>query len=280
MQVASFTAKTSVLVLAAALTVAAGCRRNDDDDDQEGPATVTSALQAQAQAGITDGVIDTDGSYAPEPEEAARIVAEYPMRGLRPAGCATKTREGDVVTLHLDGCTGPFGRVVIDGTLIAAFSKSSSSTLRVDVHTGEGTTGSGDPLRYAAYAEVRFDGTQRFLTYHGQSSGTTVRGRPFSRETDLSVAADFATHCATFDGTSKGTIGRYEIDLAIEGLRGCRDACPNAGLARATVDGPLVRDASVEVAFDGSNEAHVKVDARRKREFDVTLDCEAAETAD
>ncbi len=240
---------------------------------------MTSALQAQGQAAVTDGVIDTEGSYAPEPEEAAQRVADYPMAGLEPAGCATKTRDGNVVTVHLDGCTGPFGRVAIDGALVATFSKTSSDTLRVEVRTGEGTTTNGNPLSYQAYAEVRFEGTQRFLTYHGNSSGTTVRGRPFRRETDLSVASDFATHCAEIDGTSKGSVGRYDIDLTIENLKGCRDGCPTSGLARARVDGPLVRDTSVEVTFDGSEEAHVKIDARRTREFDITLDCDALETA-
>src|SRR5262245_3545998 len=91
--------------LALALLVAeSGC--SADMEREEASATATSALQAQSQSGITDGVLDTEGTngaLAPDPEDAARIVAEYPTRGLRPEGCATKTRDGNVVTLKLDG---------------------------------------------------------------------------------------------------------------------------------------------------------------------------------
>ena len=268
---------TTVLAFAALLTLpTTGCNADED----EASATTTSALQAQSQGGVTDGVIDTEGALAPEPEEAAKKVAELPTRGLRPAACVTKTREGNVVTLKLDKCTGPFGKVVIEGSLVATFSKTSANDLHVDIAAGEGTTANGKAFGYTAQADVRFDGTQRLLTYHGSSNGTTKRGKDFSRQTDLSIVADVSTHCAQLDGVSKGSIGKYDIDLTIEGFKGCRDACPTAGVARATVDGPLVKNASVEVTFDGSDKAHVKIDARKKREKDVALDCEAAEAAE
>ena len=77
------------LVMALALG-AGGCA--SEDGDEEASATVTSALQAQSQGGVTDGVVDIEGTLAPEPEEAAAKVADFPTRGLEPAGCATKTR--------------------------------------------------------------------------------------------------------------------------------------------------------------------------------------------
>jgi hypothetical protein len=254
------------------------CRREEaDDDDEQASATTTSALQAQSEAGLTDGVVEIEGTLAPSAEEAARIVSARPARGLSPEGCATTTRSGNVVTLTLDGCTGPFGRVVVRGALIATFSKTASNVLRVEVVTTEGTTANDKPLRYRAEADVRFEGSQRFLTYHGQSSGTTYRGRPFERETNLTIDADVATECAAIDGVSKGTVGRYRIDVLVDGLRGCRGSCPTAGLARATLSGPFIPHASVQVTFDGSDEAMVTIEARRRRELTVRLDCAAAE---
>lgn len=250
------------------------------DDDEEASATTTSALQAQSQAGLTDGVVDVDGPLAPTAEDAAKTVAERPLRNIRPEGCTKKTREGNVVTLELAGCTGPFGKVEITGSLVATFSNPSADIVHVDIKASEGTTANGKALTYAATGDVRFDGSQRFVTYHGSSSGTTKRGKAFTRATDLSIVADVSTHCATMDGVSKGTIGKYDVDLTVTGFKGCRDACPTAGSARATVDGPLVKNASVEVTFDGSDSAHVKVDrgeGRKKRELDVTMDCSAAE---
>jgi hypothetical protein len=278
MNVRRFSLFTTVLALAALTIAPTGCQKDEDED--EASATATSALQAQNQDGVMDGVVDTEGTVAPEPEEAAKRVAERPTRGLHPEGCATRTREGNVVTLKLDKCTGPFGKVTLEGSLVATFSKASANDLHVDIVAADGTTANGRELTYAAQADVRFEGTGRTVTYHGRSSGTTKRGKSFSRETNLSIVADLATHCAEIDGTSKGSVGRYDINLTIEGFKGCRDACPTAGLARATVDGPFVKNASVEVTFDGSDKAHVKIQARKKHERDIALDCEAGETAE
>src|SRR5262249_12596041 len=109
------------------------------------------------------------------------------------------------------------------------------------------------------------------------SSGTTARGKSFSRTTDLTVSVDTEAQCLAIDGTSKGTVGKYDVDLTIEGFQGCRNACPTAGTAKATVDGPLVKPASITVTFDGSDTADVKVHARKDRELKVKMDCEAGE---
>jgi hypothetical protein len=244
-------------------------------EEEEATSTATSALQAQSQAGVTDAVVDIDGEEAPEPEDAAQKVVDQDVRGFRPAGCATKSREGAVVTVKLAGCTGPFGKVVLDGSLVATFSKSSSNVLHVDIAASDDTTANGKALAYAAQADVRYDGAQRFLTYSGQSSGETKRGKTFARHTDLSIVADVSSHCAKIDGVSKGSIGKYEIDLTVEGLDGCRDQCPRAGKVSATVDGPALKGAAVSVVFDGSPNAHVST--KHKGDFDVALDCDAAE---
>jgi hypothetical protein len=269
------------------LVVTAGCRKqddgDDDDDNEQASATTTSALQAQSQDGVTEAVVDVEGGAAPDPEDVAKKVVDLPTRGLCPEGCATKVRDGNVVTLTLNKCTGPFGRVEMSGTLKATFSKTNANNLHVEVATGVGTTANGKVVSYNAEADVRFEGSTRVLTYHGKSNGETKRGVKFARETNLAITADVSTHCASIDGTSKGTLGRYDVNLMIEGFKGCRDACPTAGLAKATVDGPFIRNASVEVRFDGSDEAQVKIDRgtnRRKTNHEVKMDCEAAEAAE
>lgn len=265
------------LVMALALG-AGGCA--SEDGDEEASATVTSALQAQSQGGVTDGVVDIEGTLAPEPEEAAAKVTDFPTRGLEPAGCATKTRVNNVVTLKLDKCNGPFGKVVIEGSLIATFSKTAADILHVDVVSGEGTIANGQALHYAANADVRFDGVKRHLTYHGDSSGKTKRGLAFERHTDLTIVVDTKAECADIDGVSKGSVGRTDVDLTIEGVHACRHVCPTKGSAHATVNGPLIKNTSIEVAFDGSDQAHVTIQAKKKRERDITLDCDAAEAAE
>jgi len=257
---------------------ATGCSAQAGSEEASG--STTSALQAQSETGLTNGVLDIDGTLAPDPNVAAQAVAEKPTSGLIPAGCATKTLAANVVTMKLDGCTGPFGKVVMNGTLTATFSKSADDTLHVDVASGSDLVANDRAVTYQAHADVTYDGTTRHLVYQGASSGTTKRGKDFSRQTDLTVDTDTATHCATIDGTSNGSIGKYTIDLTIQGVHGCTGSCPSAGSAHAEISGPLVHDASLDVSFDGSNEAHVKVKTRNVRNFDVAMDCDAAEAAE
>jgi hypothetical protein len=250
------------------------------NDGETATATTTSALQAQSETALTDGVIEADGDLAPDPEEAAKRVVDHPMPNVQPAGCATKTREGNVVTLKLSGCTGPFGKVVVEGSLVATFSRTTPDVLHVEIAASDDMNANGGPVAYASQIDIRYDGTQRTLTYHGHSSGKTQRGVDYARDTDLTVVTDAATHCGRIDGTSKGSVGRYEIDLDVEGLAACRNACPTGGVARATVDGPLVASTAIQVSFDGSETAHVEIDGRKTRNVDVALDCAAGEAAD
>ncbi len=268
-----------VSVLALAMLLApTGCA-GDEDEQEAASSTATSALQASSQGGLTDGMLDTEGGLAPDPEVAAQTVQDRPLRGLHPASCATRTRAGNVVTLKLDGCTGPFGKVTLHGTVTATFTRpSSGDQLHVDVAAGSDLTANDRPLTYAAQADVRYDGAQRFVTWHGASSGTTKRGKSFDRTTDASIAANVDTRCATIDGVSKGSVGRWDVNVTIEGFSACENACPSAGAARATLRGPLGKERDLSVRFDGS--AKASVTGFRGRTFDLALDCEAAEAAE
>jgi hypothetical protein len=272
------TASVLVSALGLGLLLAPSGCASDEDEQEAASSTATSALQASSQGGLTDGILDTDGNLAPDPEVAAQTVVDRPLRGISPEGCATKTREGNVVSLKLDGCTGPFGRVTLRGVLQAKFSRTSSNVLEVDITGSSDLTANDHPLTYAAQAGVRYEGSQRFVTWHGDTRGTTKRGKSYTRATDLSIVADAATKCAAIDGVSKGSVGRFDVDVTISGFNGCKGTCPKAGLLQATVRGPRGRSKSLEVTFDGTDQAKVK--GFRGRSFDLTLDCDAAEAAE
>jgi hypothetical protein len=263
--------------MVAGMVVVEGCAPSDDES---ATATTTSALQVQSQTGITDGVLETEGTLAPEPDAAAKVVADHPMPNVVPAGCASKTVEGNVVTLKLERCTGPFGKIVLEGSLVATFSKTADDVLHVAIATADGMKANDGPLVYAADVDIRYDGSQRTLTYHGHSNGTTKRGVSYERHTDATIIADVTTHCGQIDGVSKGSVGRYDIDLSVQGLKGCRNQCPTAGVAHATVDGPLVKSTAIDVTFDGSSSAHVLVSGKKQRDLDVALDCDNGEAAE
>lgn len=254
-----------------------GCAADADDEEEAARGTATSALQASSQGGVTDALLETDDTAAPDPEAAAQKIAEHPTNGLEPAGCATKTREGSAVTIALSGCSGPFGKITMDGALRLTFRRTGADVLHVDI-TGEDLVANGRPLRYLASADVRYEGSQRKITWHGESSGTTKRGRAFETSSDFAIDADVDARCVAVDGVSKGSVVGFDLDVTIEGLRACKDQCPAAGLARAIVRTPRGRERSLEVRFDGTEIARVK--GFRGREMDVALACADAEAAE
>lgn len=213
-------------VLFFALSTAGGCAPADDEEEAAS-GTATSALQAASQGGVTDGVLDDEAPSAPDPSEIAAKAVERPTRGLSPEGCATKTRADNVVTLTLDGCSGPLGKVVMSGELVVTFTRPAPDAIHVDVKGSDDLVANGKPIRYGAQADARWDGSRRRLTYHGESSGETKRGRAFDRATDLAIVADVATRCVEVDGVSKGSVAGWDLD---EGFKACEHACPTAGL--------------------------------------------------
>ncbi len=265
----------SLATLPLALALAAGCAPRDDDEEAAAQST-TSALQASQHGGLTEAAIDLDEGDAVEPERAAQAVAERPTKGLSPSGCATKTREGAKVTLVMKGCTGPHGKLTLDGTLVATFTRPSPDALHVELVGGDDLRANGRDLGYRADADIRYEGALRRVTWHGQVSGVTKRGKSYERRTDLDIVADTASRCLDVAGTSRGTIASWSVDVTIDRFRACEDQCPTSGQIKATVRSPGGRERSLEVTFDGSDQARVV--GPRGRELTVKMACADGET--
>jgi hypothetical protein len=92
--------------------------------------------------------------------------------------------------------------------------------------------------------DIELDGAARIFDHHGHSSGTTALGKSFSRTTALTVSVATQAQCVALDGTSRGTVGNYDVDLTLEGFRGvATPARPRE--SHGTVDRPLVKDAPI-----------------------------------
>ncbi len=254
------------LVLA---STALGCNAQDDEAEAAS-SSATSALQASQHSGLTEGAIELEGADAADPEKAAIAVAERPSRGLLPAGCATKTRDGNKVRLVSKGCTGPFGHVAFDGVLEATFSKGDSNQLHVDIK-GVDLQVNQRAFTYQASGDITYEGSLRYVTWHGDVSGTTKRGKEYTRHNELDIRADTAKKCLEISGTSTGTIGGFDLDITIDSVAVCKDQCPSEGSVHATVTGPAGRNRTMDIAFDGSSQARVK--GFRGRSFTVDMAC-------
>lgn len=191
---------------------------------------------------------DMEGTAA----DAATLAARGEARALtryQPAGCATTTRQGNVLTHMLNGCSGRRGLLQMTGTVIVTFA---------DVVAGVQVTVVSDDLKVNratmdvnATGLLSFDGTKTTLTVTSTGDGVGPRGNHFVRTGQFTAVADAATECLDLNGSWQLTVGGANRSTAINGLRVCKGTCPLAG----TIDHRGFRGREVTVTFDGSAEA-------------------------
>ena len=263
----------SLAVPVAALLALPGCA--SDPEQEFAQAVVSSSLETSRSGMAGKPVVDAvdDPCAVADPEAAAAEAASRPVVGLYPASCATKSADGASVHVELDGCTGPFGKVTLQGGLDAVFSPGKAEcTISADIADSGNLTANGRALDYDAHAEVTVKDGERDVDWTAHFTGTTRRGQDIEQSSHLGVVVDRESGCIDAAGDLHGTIAEWrDYGATISGLRVCPDHCPEAGTVDATVEGRL-RDRSIQVRFDGSKVAHVT--GWSGREFDVDLVCE------
>ncbi len=250
----------------------AGCGPSEEDFAS---AVVTSALSAPEHQQLADDVVD-DPCGALNAEAFAAEAAQRPAAGLYPASCVEKTAAGSTLDLSFDDCTGPFGRVHLDGTVRAELSVSGECRLHADVHD-TGLTANDRPFALTARADIQvLDGAHE-VSWHGHESGTTRRGRNIEQTSSLDVLVDRATGCRVISGNTDGEVSGFEYDWGVRDMAICPGECPSGGVVDAAWHRGL-RERNFHVAFDGSSVAHVTLPSGRVH--DVAMACDAAEAAD
>jgi len=240
-------------------------------EDAFATAVVTSALQSPQAQQLTDEVVQ--GSCDSLTAEAfAEQTAARPTAGLYPAECVAKSANGAELSVSYDGCTGPFGRVRLDGSVAATFEVTGACLLRADI-TDTGLTANDRPLAYQATADIAVREEAYEVDWQASFAATTRRGRSVEQVSDFSVVVDRATSCRSFDGSAEGNVDGTEYDLSVSGMSICPGACPASGRVDATWHGRRERDFRVD--FDGSSVARVTLPSGRVK--DVTMICDAAE---
>jgi hypothetical protein len=183
-----------------------------------------------------------------------------------PPGCLTTTVAGNVVTYHLDGCTGPWGKLKVSGQETATFSPGTAGGVGVDL-ASDGLTIEGLPVTHEAHVEVTFKSGVRRVTWLGNFEGTTLKGRHVKHASSLVLDAD-ASQCLTLNGTTDTTVGLRGLSVKYEDLQRCgtRATCPTGAVAAV---GRLTK-LKVTLTFDGTDEM-VATGARGEKTF--PLDC-------
>jgi hypothetical protein len=258
----------ALTALSPLLSLVLGC---GSAEDAFATALVTSALQSPQAQQLTDDVVQ-ESCDALTADDFARDVAARPAVGLYPAECVTKHAEGAELAVAYDACTGPFGRVKLDGSVQATFEASGACRLRADI-ADTGLTANGRPLAYQATAEIEVREDAHAVEWQAHFSGTTRRGRSVEQASNFDVLVDRATSCRSFDGEAAGNVDGIEYDFSVSGMSLCPGECPESGVVRGTWHGRRERDFRVD--FDGSSVARVTLPSGRVK--DVSMLCDAAE---
>jgi hypothetical protein len=257
------------------LFAASGCARELEEEFATAVAEAaleTPESQAPARE-ITDAIART-GDCTLRAEDAAAEAAARPAVALYPPSCVTKQAEGAVVHATFAGCTGPFGRVTVDGGLDASFAITEACDVHADIADRGDLRANGRALDYAASADVEVLEASREIAWNAHWSGTTRGGRAIEQTTTLAAVLDTATGCvAVASGQAQGSVDDYAYGWTVRDLRVCPGACPASGVVDAWWEG-WARNRNVRIEFDGS--ATARVVGWTGREFAVDLVCEPA----
>lgn len=169
-----------------------------------------------------------------------------------PRGCLTVTSDtvAKTVTYAFAGCAGPNGIFKLTGTIVATYAASAGKlTLNLvgnDLHVNRAI------VDWTAAAEVTATGADRAMHWKGTLSGTTARGKTFSRTNDKTVTWRFGERCFGVSGVSEGNVRDRFLRTEITDFRRCQGACPEAG-GKITISND--KKVKVEILFDGTSRA-------------------------
>jgi len=169
-----------------------------------------------------------------------------------PRGCLTVTADtvAQTVTYAFDNCAGPNGIFKIKGTIVATYATAPGKlTLNI---VGNDLLVNRATVDWTATAEITNTAADRSMHWKGALSGTTARGKTFSRTNEKTVTWRFGERCFGVSGVSEGNVRDRYLRTEIADFRRCQGACPEAG-GRITISNE--QKLKVEILFDGTNRA-------------------------
>jgi len=106
------------------------------------------------------------------------------------------------------------------------------------------------------------------MVWTAQLSGTTARGRTFTRTNDKTLDWDVGTPCVSVEGESDGTILGVELKTTIVKFSRCAAECPQQG-SEISVEN-VKNGTSIDIKYSGGPEAVLTVDGAA---IDIALAC-------
>jgi hypothetical protein len=267
----SFIALLGFLALASASSFCmTGCKK----DDATPTDTTTDEAEALAEDGTDSAVAETDTEIVTSSLVSATATSgsltlastsELGLGGVGtagfgdgasalyfPRGClmATADTAAQTVTYTFTDCAGPNGIFKIRGTVVATYATAPGKlTLNL---VGNDLIVNRSTIDWTATAEITNTGADRSMHWKGALSGTTPRGKTFSRTNDKVVTWRFGERCFGVSGVSEGQVRDRFLRTEIADFRRCQGGCPEAG-GRITISN--ANKVKVEITFDGTKRA-------------------------
>jgi hypothetical protein len=188
---------------------------------------------------------------------------------FQPAGCiqATVDTTTKTATYVFSGCTGPLGLVELDGTVDVTWSDSAGQ-LTLNYATKSFKINRATIDSWQATAVITASGSSRHMTWNAQLSGTTARGRTFTRTNDKTIDWTVGQPCVTVSGQSDGTIVGVELKTTIDTFSRCAAECPQSG-SEISVEN-VKNGSTVDIKYSGGPDAVLTVNGHAT---DIGLAC-------
>jgi hypothetical protein len=226
----------------------------------------TSLLSSNGQSVAT---ASTRGAGALRPLDNTTTSSNGPGSWFQPAGCVQSTIDTttSTATYVFHACTGPLGLVELDGTVDLTWTAAAGSlTLNYSAQGFKINRATIDSWK--ATAVVTASGSARHMTWSAQLSGTTGRGRAFTRTNDKTLDWTVGQPCITVSGQSDGTVLGVELKTTIDSFSRCAAECPQAG-SEITVQNVRSGD-TIDIRYSGGADAVLTVNGRST---DIGLAC-------
>jgi len=271
---ASLAVLTGLLVMGGLTFSASGCKQDGATTSKPDPAADADDPEALAEDGSdstaaeTDTEVVTSSLISPTPtsgsltlassgelsggELSTATVGDGAKALYFPKGClaVTSNDAAKSVTYDFTGCAGPNGIFNITGRVVATY-VTAPGMLTLDL-VGNDLRVNRSVVDWTAHAEISAAGLARQMDWKGTLSGTTARGKTFSRTNTKTVTWRFGERCYGVSGVSEGNVRDRYLRTEISDFRRCQGACPEAG-GKITISN--ASKVKVEITFDGTSTA-------------------------
>jgi hypothetical protein len=189
------------------------------------------------------------------------VSAGNPGFYFQPAGClqvnADLTKQ--TATYAFNGCTGPLGLVELTGTIDVSW-QTAQNQLTVNYSAQGFHVNAATIDSWQATAVVTANGNERDLTWNATLSGTTGKGRVFTRTNQKDIKWTVGVPCLSIAGQSTGTILGAKLQTTFTNYQRCTDSCPQAGSEISVKN--LDNGDAIDVKYLGGPDADLTINGK------------------